>query len=169
MLFDNTTIQGSWVDNRSMIADFTKFQRIVNNVSMSMPHAGVFAAARDEKNGIVQPSDLAGIGEYAIRAAVPSPTVNVLCVNMKITELVPIVYTEWDNSDFEDTTIPGFKMAPTDWEANVPPYSDDNWLNKTVVDDIFEWGEEYTRRPPIFPTVSQIKACPLGLSSRFLQ
>ena len=35
-----------------------KYDRIVNNVTMVMPHAGVVAAAMDSLNGIMQPSDL---------------------------------------------------------------------------------------------------------------
>ena len=35
-----------------------KYNRIVNNITMVMPHAGVVAAAMDPLNGIMQPSDL---------------------------------------------------------------------------------------------------------------
>ena len=34
------------------------YTRIVNNVTMAMPHVGVVAAAMDSFNGIMQPSDL---------------------------------------------------------------------------------------------------------------
>ena len=34
------------------------YGRIVNNVTMVMPHAGVVAAVLDPINGIMQPSDL---------------------------------------------------------------------------------------------------------------
>lgn len=33
------------------------YGRIVDNVTMAMPHAGVVAAAKDPLNGIMQPSD----------------------------------------------------------------------------------------------------------------
>ena len=59
MLYDNTTVQGSWLDSGNM-ADLSKNNggRVVNNVTMAMPHAGVFAAVRDERNSIMQPQDL---------------------------------------------------------------------------------------------------------------
>ena len=67
MLFDNTTVTGSWVqlNASNLTAACDKYSRIINNVTMSMPHAGVFSAAHDAKNGILQPEDLAGVGEYS--------------------------------------------------------------------------------------------------------
>ena len=60
MLYDNTTIQGSWlnVPQNDMTELSLRWNRIVTNVSMAMPHAGVFAAVRDPINGIMQPQDL---------------------------------------------------------------------------------------------------------------
>lgn len=46
------------VQNSNMTQLSEKFKRTVNNVTMAMPHAGVFGAARDPRNGIVQPQDL---------------------------------------------------------------------------------------------------------------
>ena len=41
------------------MADNSKvFKRIINNVSLAMPHAGVYAAAYDKRNAIIQPADL---------------------------------------------------------------------------------------------------------------
>lgn len=39
----------------------------------------------------------------------------------------------------------------TGWPVgfNIPTYPD--WLNSTPVDDLFEFGEKYGRRPPVFP------------------
>ena len=58
MLYDNTTLRGSWTNlqNTSLLSE--QYQRIVHNVTMAMPHAGVVAAAMDPMNGIIQPSDL---------------------------------------------------------------------------------------------------------------
>lgn len=160
MLYDNTTVQGSWVKANSsdVAASFAKYSRIVNNVTMSMPHAGVYAAARDPKNNIMQPSELDGVGGYSIRASVVSPAVNVLCVNMAPNELAPLVYTEWPNANLTlSTQIPGQKI-PVDadgWTKDIPTAgSNGTWLNSTVVDEIFLWGEKYKRRPPIFEMVS---------------
>lgn len=93
---------------------------------MAMPHAGVIAAAKDPINGILQPEDLAGVGEYFVSASVVSPAVNVLCVNMNATELSPLLY------------------APN---STIPPST----INRTVVDDLFEWGIDSRRNRPAFP------------------
>ena len=58
MLYDNTTVQGSWIDVQNMTDVSNKYGRRVNNVSMAMPHGGVFQAVRDPINNIMQPQDL---------------------------------------------------------------------------------------------------------------
>ena len=58
MIYDNTTVQGSWIHRANMSEDSANFGRIVNNISMAMPHSGIVAAAKDPKNGILQPEDL---------------------------------------------------------------------------------------------------------------
>ena len=59
MLYYNTTVQGSWIHAQNITELSKNFpNRIINNVSMAMPHAGVFAAARDPLNDIIQPQDL---------------------------------------------------------------------------------------------------------------
>ena len=60
-------------------------------------------------------------------------------------ELAPLIYTEW----------PGWKKYNQKNVTNFPvntftPKAPD-WLNKTVVDDLFGFGEKYNRRPPVFP------------------
>ncbi|KAG6304812.1 hypothetical protein E4U22_004672, partial [Claviceps purpurea] len=114
---------------------------------MAMPHPGVHAAATAPENSIMQPADLAGVGEYTILAGVVSPTVNVLCVNMDREELAPLVYTEWPNS------IPS-RSHTDEWRDSVPPIlgpgKSENF-NRTVVDEIFRWGPKFKRRPPVFP------------------
>lgn len=57
-LYDNTTVQGSWIDLVDMKDNSAAFKRVVNNVSLAMPHANVFAAANDPRNSILQPQDL---------------------------------------------------------------------------------------------------------------
>lgn len=123
-----------------------------------MPHAGVFAAARDSRNGILQPEDLAGVGEYNLQAAVISPTLNVLCVNMNYTELAPLIYVEWPNAIYnisDDGTRQ--KQAWLGWEYSTSEaFRENPFLNSTVVDDIFQWGPSYGltgRYPPVFPMV----------------
>lgn len=58
MMYDNTTVQGSWINVKNMTDVSATYGRTVNNVSLAMPHSGVFAAARDPINGIMQPQDL---------------------------------------------------------------------------------------------------------------
>ena len=63
MLYDNTTVQGSWISRVNMTDISQKFSssnysRVVTNVSMAMPHAGIFGAMRDPINKIMQPQDL---------------------------------------------------------------------------------------------------------------
>jgi hypothetical protein len=127
-----------------------KYNRIINNITASMPHANVFSAAHDPKNGILQPEDLAGLGEYSIRASVVSPSVNVLCVNMDQTELKPLVYILFPNPIPHGSDIPGQQPG---YQEGVQLLPGKSYLNSTVVDDIFEWGATYGRQPPIFPTL----------------
>jgi hypothetical protein len=135
MLYDNTTVTGSWIEIRDTTKESQAAGRIINNVTMAMPHAGIFDAARDPKNGIMQPEGLEGQGEYTIYSSLPSPSVNVLCASLNHDEVKPFIRTEWFNS-------------------TVPFYPDP--LNKTAVDDIFGFGNRYgihnvSRTPPIFP------------------
>lgn len=59
MLYDNTTVQGSWIHEQNITTLSQNYtSRIINNISMAMPHAGVFTAARDPLNDIIQPQDL---------------------------------------------------------------------------------------------------------------
>lgn len=155
MLYDNVTVYGTWIETQysDVSASYDRWSRIVNNVSLAMPHPGVYTAAINESmNRILQPSDLDGTGSYNVTGSVVSPAVNVLCVNMDKDELAPLVYTAWPHANTTTTGIDDqFKAAATDWDTtDVPVYSDTEWLNSTVVDDIFRWGEKYNRRPPVF-------------------
>lgn len=58
MLYDNTTVKGSWIEFQNMSAISSTHNRMVNNVTMAFPHAGVFTAAHNPSNNITQPSDL---------------------------------------------------------------------------------------------------------------
>lgn len=59
MLYDNTTVQGSWIHPNNITKLSQDFaNRVINNVSMAMPHAGVLSAAQDPLNNIIQPQDL---------------------------------------------------------------------------------------------------------------
>lgn len=146
----------SWIetDFSDPQANFAAHNRIINNVTLAMPHPGVYSAATDPHNDILQPEDLAGVGEYSIRASVVSPAVNIMCVNVARDELAPIIYTRWPDARTEFTDVPGQRIGVEDWFNDVPPPTDGEWLNRTVVDDIFRWGPQYSRRPPVFQLVS---------------
>ncbi|CCT69324.1 uncharacterized protein FFUJ_07978 [Fusarium fujikuroi IMI 58289] len=156
LLHDNTTMYSSWIETEhgDVEAHFEETGRIINNVTLALPHPGVYGASKLKVNGILQPDDLAGVGEYTVRAGVVSPSVNVLCVDMDKKELAPLVYTTWPNAKVNDTDIPGQKTGWSGWTGEVPQPLDgknkDYYLNRTDVDDIFRWGPKYERRPPVF-------------------
>ena len=162
LLFDNTTMTGTWIETNfgNVAANSKKHSRIINNVTLAMPHPGVYGAATDVTNGILQPDDLAGVGEYSVRAGVASPAVNVMCVNMGKDELEPLVYTEWPYARTEDTGVGDQAIGKAEWEGEVPKPAKDNgdknFLNRTAVDDIFKWGPKHGRRPPVFQLVSHV-------------
>ncbi|KAL1623483.1 hypothetical protein SLS54_004473 [Diplodia seriata] len=130
-------VNGTWLD----VSAFEWNGRVVNNVSLAMPHAGVLGAATDERNEILQPSELGGLGAYNLVASVPSPAIHVLCANMDRSELAPIVYTAWNYSEDLD--------APT-WPAQVSFLTSNSSINTTVVDDLFGWRKN-GQNAPIFP------------------
>ncbi|KAK1971455.1 hypothetical protein LY78DRAFT_625964 [Colletotrichum sublineola] len=154
LLYDNTTLTSAWieVDYSDTSKNSGDHGRIINNVTLAMPHPSVYDAATNPVNKILQPNDLSGVGEYAIKASVVSPALNVMCVNMSPDELAPLVYTEWPigKNNSIDTLIPGQRIGPLDWEQYVPGLLETEWLNRTSVDNVFRWGEQYNRRPPVF-------------------
>jgi len=134
LLNENTTVTAQWIERKDSEDLYTDYGRIINNVSLAMPHAGVSAAARDARNEIVQPNELDGVGIYDLVASVPSPVIHVMCVNMNKAELAPIVWEGFKKSN--KLNIGSFKT----WSETV------NWTdfalnNKTVVDKLFRWGE----------------------------
>ncbi|KAJ8064730.1 hypothetical protein OCU04_007048 [Sclerotinia nivalis] len=153
MLYDNTTVKASWIrtNTSDMAASYKKYNRVVNNVTLAMPHSNVISAATDQVNGILQPSDLEGVGEYKVRASVVSPTINVLCANMNKTELSPIIYVDWPNAVTTDSTsVPNQKLAWAGYISQIILEPGQNYLNSTAVDDIFGWGAN-KKQPPVFP------------------
>jgi hypothetical protein len=103
-----------------------------------MPHAGVIAAARDQKNNIVQPAELKGIGEYSLRASVVSSAINVLC-QYNETEIAPLIYVTWpDASTSISMDNPNQKLASADYANDIQPLTGKSYLNSTMVDGIFE-------------------------------
>lgn len=93
VLYDNTTINGQWItpSRENITTDSSSHGRLVENVTMAMPHAGIFKAVRDPANRILQPDDLQGAGEYIVQASLPVPIVNILCVGLSAEEMSPMV------------------------------------------------------------------------------
>lgn len=162
MLYDNTTLRGSWTNVHNMTALSNKYGRTVDNVTMAMPHAGVVAAVMDPINGLTQPQDLSvsillnmihrrkvrsdilqGMGEYYMKASVPSPSINVLCANMSSDELKPMVYAQWP-SEYLNGTLPNATNWPAGFNLTTP-----SPLVHTTVDDLFGFNENETH--PLFP------------------
>ena len=85
-----------------------------------------------------------GLGQFFLGTSVTSPAVNVLCVSMSKTEIAPLIYEIWPGAE----TYP-FNSSSWPLDYDLPRAPD--WVNSTVVDDIFEFGEKYSRQPPIFP------------------
>lgn len=138
LLYDNTTVTGQWINVINTQEVSKAAGRVINNVSLAMPHAGVFAAARDRRNDILQPEELNSEGTYTLRASVPSPVLHVLCANMNSDELKPIVYSEWTDNVFNVS-----KWSELQNNATT--------TNKTVVDDIFGWNDVAVKNyPPVF-------------------
>ncbi|OWO99528.1 hypothetical protein B2J93_3975 [Marssonina coronariae] len=165
MLYDNTTVEKSWVagNTSNMASAYEQFGRIVNNVTLSMPHAGLHAAARDPKNGVLQPEELARDEEYLIEASVVSPAIHVLHVNLNATGLAPLIYTKFPNARTTNTSgSPGKLQAAPNYQNEIQLVPGEEYLNVTVVDDIFGWVATYNRNPPVFPMVGLP-----NISSRF--
>lgn len=158
---DNTTIIAPWIEITNITqqheVDFPNY--FVNNVTMAMPHIGVVQAAIDPVNNIMQPYEVDG-ATYNIRASVPSPMVNVLCVTLNETQMKPFVYQQW--SDRNKTSCNETDCVTNGaWPACLQ-YSNGTDLylmykNHTGVPDelnrIFQWGKDYgvAKYPPVFP------------------
>ena len=151
LVSDNTTVQGAWIEISDMGRVSNAYDRIVNNVTMAMPHAGLIDAALNPNNSILQPKANDGFGSYNIHASVLSPAINVLCAEMSEDELVPLVYDHWPNAN-KSMDFPQWANLYAGNSTFVPSYGENQWLNRTIVDQIFGFGPEFgQRRPPVFP------------------
>ncbi|KAM3416969.1 hypothetical protein BST61_g8554 [Cercospora zeina] len=150
----NTTVSAPWIERTEV--NQTAFQGyIINNVTMAMPHVGVVQAATDPANDIMQPSEVQG-ALYNIRASVPSPMVNVLCLTMNETALGPFVYNTWDRNttacNETDWVTNGAWPRCADWNGTRPDLT--NWPGwDKNLEDIFHWGDKWgpSKNPPMFP------------------
>lgn len=148
-LDDSIPVTTTWLDQVDMKTESEKAGRIVNNITIAVPHRGVPAAARHPQNNLLQPEDLqGGGGSYSVRASVASFALNVLCVNANRDELEPIVYETWPNAMKMENT----SMAVNYWPIQAFP-DGTNANNKTVLDNVFGWrneDEDITHARPVF-------------------
>lgn len=126
-MYDNTTVYGKWIKlpdeniSENITEDSRKYGRLVQSATIVMPHNNVVQAARYPKNRqILQPNDLQGAGAYYLKAAVPAPGVNVLCVGIQDHEVAPLIV----NSSLYDGSPRNFS-TPIDsifgWSDNPNP------------------------------------------------
>ncbi|TAQ87051.1 hypothetical protein B7494_g4637 [Chlorociboria aeruginascens] len=134
LLYDNTTVTGSWIETNTsnITSSWEQYGRIINNVTMAMPHAGVSAASRSSINNIMQPADLEGLGEYSVKASVVSPAINVLCADLTPNELAPLIYTTWPNATLINPISPGQKMAWPHYDGDIKLEPGQDYLNSTA-------------------------------------
>jgi hypothetical protein len=141
--YANTTVVPQWIDVVDTTEMSKKNQRVINSVSLALPHIGVSNAVSDMRNDMPRSDTSDVIKAYSLWASVPSPVTRVLCVHMNETELAPIVYGAWNND----------KLNATEW-TETPGKQDATTTNMTVVDELFGWtkkdNESMLDYPPVF-------------------
>ncbi|KAF2821931.1 hypothetical protein CC86DRAFT_448407 [Ophiobolus disseminans] len=98
VLNSSITVLASWLDNRNVRSKSDNLGRIINNVTVTIPHRGIPMSSRNSRNHILQPEDLSNAGSYSITAGVVMLVLSVLCVNANRSELELIVYQTWPNA-----------------------------------------------------------------------
>lgn len=150
---DDVVVNGSWVE-RDHLAFVGPDGRMINNITLAIPHPGLVEAAALGENNIARPQGTEQIDNFQINASLPSPAMYVLCAAATASELAPLI---WENAalgrainvstvqtfwkDFPPATFePGSAYA-----SGHPP---------TALDPIFQWGDAYNasgrRYPPFF-------------------
>ncbi|KAF2433105.1 hypothetical protein EJ08DRAFT_584201 [Tothia fuscella] len=140
---ENVTVNATWIEIKNTTDLSNKFGRPINNVTLAMPHTGVVKAAQDERNGVVQPKHLDGIGVYNLRAAVPSPYLNVLCANVAAEEIKGLVYANMTGVKL-NTTL-DFSELSTWWFTKGVNWTEFAKIDSTPVDDVFGWKKASDR------------------------
>jgi hypothetical protein len=129
IIMGNTTLSSAWIDDGSPIVAEVD-GRIINNVTLAMPHAGLsilYSHAYSTPGDLRQPGDATGFNEYDLGASVVAPSINVLCATAQESEVEPL-------------------LGQKDGKAKESP-----------LDDVFHWGKKYNGRyRPAFEVVSMI-------------
>jgi hypothetical protein len=142
--YANATVVSQWIDVVDTTEVSKRYQRVINNVSLAMPHIGVSNAVRDLRNDMPESDASDIIKAYSLWASVPSPVIRVLCVHVNETELAPIIYDTCNSDERKNTTV---------W-TEAPGMDKTTTTNSTVVDDLFGWtkidNESVLDYPPVF-------------------
>jgi len=110
----------------------------------SISPSQIVTAARDQRNNILQPEDLDGVGVYNIRGAMPSPYINILCAHATKDELSPFVYETAMNAMLNVTGD-----LPTAWTHKFD-FTNFASMPRTQLHEIFDWGTDDKTLPPVF-------------------
>lgn len=87
------------------------------------------------------------MGIYNIRAAVPSPYVNVLCANAAEADLAPLVYANQTNVTLNATL--DLANLSTHWYTESMNWTEFNSVKSNPLDKVFDWTKP-TDRPAFY-------------------
>lgn len=155
--YENATVVPQWINVINTTEVSSLHRRVINNVTLALPHIGVVDAIQNQRNRMPRSESSNSIGTYSLWASVPSPMINVLCVHMTEKELEPIVFSKWSQNQTVNASNWFTTGDFSTWEPSIIPHVMDlaTTTNKTVVDDIFEWykkdKETMIDYPPVFP------------------
>jgi hypothetical protein len=155
--YENSTVVPQWINIINTTEVSNLHQRVINNVTLALPHIGVVDAIHNQRNRMPRSESSNSIGPYSLWASVPSPMINVLCVHMTDKELEPIVFSSWPQNKTFNASDWFTTGNITTWKpAHTPPIIDlATTTNKTLVDEIFGWHKEDSETmldyPPVFP------------------
>lgn len=124
---ENTKVTGQWINVVNDTGSLKEHSRVVDNVSLAMPHPSVSRPNLLRRSG----------RDYSLHASVPSLVTRVLCANILEAELRPIVFSMWGNKVFNATVWDGISNK-----------------NDTAVDEIYGWTKRdptLMDYPPVFP------------------
>ncbi|KAH6646708.1 hypothetical protein BKA67DRAFT_540204 [Truncatella angustata] len=119
VIMENTTLSSAWMEGYPIVAEVGG--RLINNVTLAIPHAGLSTLYSNPFNASVdirQPASTEDTDGYDMAASVVSPAINVMCVSTFDHEIKPLV------------SAPG---KPIKLQTN----------DTTVLDDVFHWGGKH--------------------------
>jgi hypothetical protein len=103
------------------------------------------------------------MGIYNIRAAVPSPYINVLCANAAGADLAPLIYANMTNVTLNTTQ--DFSLASTYWYTHLD-WTEFNSIKSTPLDEVFGWTKP-SDRPAFYKLPANFNTVCLHKSTTF--